>query len=71
MIESNGLPLINGVAHGWCNVVTTIAGVPVTGITAVTYSDEQVVGNGYGAGRHPVNRYYGRIEPKASITQDG
>jgi hypothetical protein len=64
----NGVPLINGVAYSWGDIVTTIAGVPVMGITAVEYGDEQVVENHYGAGRHPVSRSKGRITASAKIT---
>lgn len=64
----NGIPLINGVAYSWGDIVCTIAGIPVTGITAIEYSDSQVVENHYGAGRHPISRSKGRITPTAKIT---
>ena len=64
----NGIPLINGTSYTWGDIVCTIAGVPVTGITAIDYSDSQEVQNNYGAGRHPVSRGKGRITPSAKIT---
>ena len=64
----NGIPLINGVMYDWGCVVVTIGGVPVTGITAISYKDNQAVENVYGAGRHPIGRAFGKIEPEASIT---
>ena len=64
----NGIPLINGVAHSWGDIVATIAGVPVTGITAIEYGESQDVTNNYGAGRYPVSRSKGRITPTAKIT---
>lgn len=62
------LPLINGVSYGWADIVCTIAGVPVVGISAIEYGDKKEIKNKYGAGRHPVSRAYGRITPSAKIT---
>ena len=67
-IINNGIPLVNGMLHSWADVVTAIAGVPVTGITGIEYGDNQDVVNKYGAGRHPVGRAKGRITPFAKIT---
>ncbi|MEG2276675.1 MAG: hypothetical protein RSC80_02410 [Odoribacter sp.] len=64
----NGIPLINGLAYDWGSIVTNIAGVPVTGITAIEYGEDQEVMNNYGAGRYPVSRSKGRITPSAKIT---
>jgi hypothetical protein len=64
----NGIPLINGYTYDWGDIVCTIAGVPVTGITAIEYSDDQEVVNNYGAGRYPVSRSKGRITCTAKIT---
>ncbi len=62
------IPLINGVSYGWADIVTTIAGVPTIGMSAISYSDEKEIKNKYGAGRFPVSRAYGRITPEAKIT---
>lgn len=67
-VINNGIPLVNGTLYSWADIVVTIAGVPVTGITAVEYGDSQEVTNLYGAGRHPVGRAKGRITPSAKIT---
>lgn len=67
-IINNGIPLVNGMLYSWADVVSTIGGVPVTGITGIEYGDDQEVVNKYGAGRHPVGRAKGRITPSAKIT---
>lgn len=67
-IINNGIPLVNGMLYSWADIVATIGGVPVTGITGIEYGDEQEVVNKYGAGRHPVGRAKGRITPSAKIT---
>lgn len=64
----NGIPLINGVMYDWGCIVVSIGGIPVVGITAISYKDSQEIENVYGAGRHPVGRAYGKIESEASIT---
>ena len=38
----NGMPYVNGELVGWADIVVTIAGVPITGITGVEYNDEQL-----------------------------
>lgn len=65
---NNGIPLVNGMLYSWADIVTSISGVPVTGIVGVEYGDDQEVVNKYGAGRHPVGRAKGRITPSAKIT---
>ncbi len=67
-IVSNGVPRINGVEYGWADIVCAINGVPITGITAISYSDKQDMENIYGAGRYPVAYGKGRITPTAKIT---
>ena len=67
MSITNGVPLINGVAYGWADIVCIIAGVPVTGITAIEYDDKQEMSNNYGGGRYPVSRGKGRIACTAKI----
>lgn len=62
---NNGIPLINGMLYSWADIVATINGVPLTGITGIEYGDSQDVVNKYGAGRHPVGRAKGRITPTA------
>lgn len=67
-VINNGVPFINGKLYDWADIVTTIAGVPVTGIVAIDYSDEQEVESKYGAGRYPVGYGKGRIKSTAKIT---
>ncbi len=62
------IPLINGREFGWADIAFSIGGIPVSGITAIKYEEEQEKEDIYGAGRTPVTRGYGRIKIKASIT---
>lgn len=64
----NGVPYVNGEVVGWADIVVSIAGVPVTGITGVEYEDDQEVNAVYGAGRYPVGYGKGRITCKGKIT---
>jgi len=61
-------PLINGREYGWADITATIGGVPVTGITAIKYSEEMEKEDIYAAGRYPISRGYGRVKTTASIT---
>ena len=61
-------PLINGQSYGWGDIVVNINGLPVTGITAIKYEEDQEKENVYGAGRYPVGRGMGRVKTTASIT---
>jgi hypothetical protein len=65
---NNIVPLINGKSYEWSDIVLNILGVPVVGITSVEYNETQDMQNIYGAGRRPVSRGYGKIEPTAKIT---
>lgn len=62
------IPLINGRAYDFAQIVTTILGVPVAGISAVTYTEEQEKVNNYGAGNRPVSRGHGPITASGSVT---
>lgn len=64
----NGVPYVNGEVVGWADIVVSLAGVPVTGITGVEYEDDQEVNAVYGAGRYPVGYGKGRITCKGKIT---
>lgn len=66
-VINNGIPMVNGMLCSWAQVVVLIGGVPVTGITAVEYSDSQEVVNKYGAGRYPVGRAKGRITSEGKL----
>lgn len=62
------VPLINGKSYEWADIVVNVLGVPVVGITAIDYEERQGMENIYGAGRFPVSRGYGKVEPTAKIT---
>lgn len=61
-------PLVNGTAYSWSQITTNILGVPVAGITSVSYDENQEMVDNFGAGNRPVSRGYGRIETEGSIT---
>lgn len=65
---NNIVPLINGKSYEWSDITCNILGVPVVGITSLEYSETQDSQNIFGAGRRPVSRGYGKIEPMAKIT---
>lgn len=67
-MNNNGIPYINGNLYSWADLRVLIGGVPLTGITAIKYADEQEIENVYGAGRYPVGRAKGKITCTASIT---
>ena len=59
--------LINGVEYSWSSIVFELFGVPVQGITAISYKKKQAKTNNYGAGAKPVSRGYGKEECDGSI----
>lgn len=59
--------LVNGINYSWANVKLVLFGVPVVGITKISYGKKQVKENNYGAGSEPISRGYGRIDYEASI----
>lgn len=68
MTTGIGIPHINGVQHSWGNISVNINGVVVTGITAISYKEDQDMEEIYGIGNYPVGRGYGRIKCEGSIT---
>jgi hypothetical protein len=60
-------PLINGVNYSWANVKLILFGVPVVGITKISYKTKQKKENQYGAGYEPVSRGYGNKEYEGNI----
>lgn len=63
-------PLVNGQAYAYADIIVTVLGSPLAGITSIKYSDTQEVTENYGAGRFPVSRGLGKIESEASMTID-
>lgn len=61
-------PIVNGVNYSWANVKLVLFGVPVVGITEISYSRKQKKENNYGAGVDPISRGYGNIENEGSIS---
>lgn len=59
--------LVNGVNYAWVNVTLVLFGVPVKGITKISYKKKTEKANNYGAGSEPVSRASGRTEYEASI----
>ncbi|RYD57017.1 MAG: hypothetical protein EOP56_09425 [Sphingobacteriales bacterium] len=60
-------PLINGINYDWGSVNLILFGVPVVGITKISYKSAQAKENNYGQGRKPVSRGYGAVTYEASI----
>jgi len=61
------IPLINGKAYSYVDVLIKIAGVLIPSVSKISYSEEQAKENNYGTGGRPTSRGRGKIEPKASI----
>jgi hypothetical protein len=59
--------LINGVSYGFANIKMIIGGVPVVGITKLSYNAKQNKENLYGASYEPISRGYGNVEYEASM----
>lgn len=60
-------PLINGINYSWGNVTLVLFGVPVVGITKITYKRKQKKENNFGSGHDAVSRGYGNKECEGSI----
>lgn len=60
-------PLINGINYSWANITCVLFGVPVVGITKISYNRKQKKENNYGYGPHPIGRGYGNYEPEGSL----
>lgn len=67
-MNNNGIPYINGELYHWAQIKTNIAGVSVTGITAIEYKEDQETMPIYGSGRYPIGYGKGRITPSGSLT---
>lgn len=60
--------LINGVSVAWAEIQLPFLGTPLTGVTAINWSEKQEKTNNYGIGNDPVSRGYGRKTYEGSIT---
>lgn len=63
----NNTPLINGRAYDFAQIVCNVLGVPLMGISSVTYSEEQEKTNNFGAGKWAVSRGHGAVDASASF----
>ncbi|MFB6456574.1 hypothetical protein ACE38W_14985 [Chitinophaga sp. Hz27] len=59
--------LINGISYSWADTKLVLFGVPVVGITKISYKRKQNKTNNYGFGMEPVARGYGNIEYEGSL----
>ena len=59
--------LINGQAYDYTQIIMSVLGVPVAGVTSINYTEEQEKTNNFGAGNRPVSRGRGAIEASGSI----
>jgi len=60
-------PLINGINYSWSGIKVVLFGVPIVGITKISYNAKQKKDNNYGAGSEPVSRGYGNVEYEGSM----
>ena len=61
------VPLVNGLSYVWANITVPLFGVPLQGITKISYKRKQDKKNNYGSGVEPVSRGYGIVEYEASM----
>lgn len=61
-------PLINGTAYSWSQIILTLFGQAVAGVTQINYSDVEEMEDNKGAGKYPVSRSYGGYSATAQIT---
>ena len=59
--------LINGQAYDYTQIIMSVLGVHVAGVTSINYTEEQEKTNNFGAGNRPVSRGRGAIEASGSI----
>lgn len=64
---AQGIALINGEAYDFTKIVVNILGLPISGISAVNYTQEQTKENVFGAGVLPVARGRGEKNAGGSI----
>lgn len=62
------IPLINGEAYSWGQIVLNIFNTPIAGITAIEYEEKQEMTNNFGAGNYPVTQGVGKVEATCKLT---
>ena len=59
--------LVNGRAYDFTQITAVVLGVPLAGITAINYTEEQDKANNPGTGNRPVSRGRSMIDASGSI----
>ena len=59
--------LVNGKSYDYTQVEINILGVPVAGVTSITYTEEQEKTNNFGTGKRPVSRGRGPVDCSGTI----
>ena len=62
------VPLVNGRSYDFTSITISILGVPLAGISAISYTEEQTKENNFGTGNYAVSR--GRAALNASGSLD-
>ncbi len=61
------MTLVNGINYAWVNITLVMFGIPIKGITKISWKKKTEKTNNYGAGSEPVSRGIGRTEYDCSI----
>ena len=61
------IPLVNGRAYDYTQIIAVVLGVPLAGISAINYVTEQEKKNNFGTGNVAVSRGRGPKDPTASM----
>jgi hypothetical protein len=61
------LPLINGRAYDYSQIIIAILGVPVSGVSSINYDEEQEVTGNKGTGEYDVSVGLGGISASGSL----
>lgn len=61
------LPLVNGRAFDFSQIILNILGVPIVSVTSIDYEETQEKTNNFGTGNRPVSRGSAAIEATGSI----
>jgi len=63
-----GVPMVNGTEYTHVDLVLFILGVPVVGVNAIKYSDNQSITMNHSTGTKAVSRGFGPVVCEGSIT---
>lgn len=59
--------LVNGRAYDYTQITAIVLGVPLAGISSITYIEEQEKANNFGTGNRPVSRGRSAIDASGSL----